>query len=90
MSSRSHYSEIFSLSPCEWHSGAVSIRSTEKPTVSGAQVLHRFCPAQVAGQPFPAEGLERGFIEVVAGPMVRSSYRAEQVLQKNNVGLAVG
>jgi len=35
------------------------------------------------------EGLERGFVEVVAGPMVRSSYRAEQVLQKNNVGLAV-
>ena len=35
------------------------------------------------------EGLEKGFIEVVAGPMVRSSYRAEQVLQKNNVGLAV-
>ncbi len=34
------------------------------------------------------EGLERGFVEVVAGPMVRSSYRAEQVLQKNNVGLA--
>jgi lipoic acid synthetase len=35
------------------------------------------------------EGLERGFLEVVAGPMVRSSYRAEQVLQRNNVGLAV-
>ena len=35
------------------------------------------------------EGLEKGFVEVVAGPMVRSSYRAEQVLQKNNVGLAV-
>ena len=33
------------------------------------------------------EGLEKGFLEVVAGPMVRSSYRAEQVLQKNNVGL---
>jgi len=39
---------------------------------------------------YRVEGLERGFIEVVAGPMVRSSYRAEQVLQKNNVGLAVG
>ncbi len=38
---------------------------------------------------YRAEGLERGFVEVVAGPMVRSSYRAEQVLQKNNVGLAV-
>ena len=35
------------------------------------------------------EGLARGFIEVVAGPLVRSSYRAEQVLQKNNVGIAV-
>ena len=35
------------------------------------------------------EGLDKGFIEVVAGPMVRSSYRAEQVMQKNNVGLAV-
>ena len=39
---------------------------------------------------YRTEGLERGFVEVVAGPMVRSSYRAEQVLQKNNVGLAVG
>ncbi len=33
------------------------------------------------------EGLDKGFLEIVAGPMVRSSYRAEQVLQKNNVGL---
>ena len=33
-------------------------------------------------------GLERGFLEVVSGAMVRSSYRAEQVLQKNNVGLS--
>jgi len=35
------------------------------------------------------EGLEIGFLEVVAGPLVRSSYRAERVLQKNNVGIAV-
>ena len=39
---------------------------------------------------YRAEGLDRGFVEVVAGPMVRSSYRAEQVLHKNNVGLVVG
>lgn len=38
---------------------------------------------------FRREGLDKGFVEVVAGPMVRSSYRAEQVLQKNNVGLAI-
>jgi lipoic acid synthetase len=32
-------------------------------------------------------GLEKGFLEVVSGVFVRSSYRAEQVLEKNNVGL---
>lgn len=32
-------------------------------------------------------GLERGFLEVVAGPLVRSSYRAERVFEHNNVGL---
>jgi lipoic acid synthetase len=35
------------------------------------------------------EGLEIGFLEIVAGPLVRSSYRAERVLQKNNVGIAI-
>jgi len=32
-------------------------------------------------------GLERGFIEVVSGPLVRSSYRAERALERNNAGL---
>jgi lipoic acid synthetase len=32
--------------------------------------------------------LERGFLECVSGPMVRSSYRAEQALQRNNAGLS--
>ena len=32
-------------------------------------------------------GLSKGFLEVVSGPMVRSSYRAERVLEKNNAGL---
>jgi len=32
-------------------------------------------------------GLELGFLEVVAGPLVRSSYRAERVFEQNNVGL---
>ena len=34
------------------------------------------------------EGLDKGFLEVVSGPLVRSSYRAERVLQKNNVGIS--
>ena len=32
-------------------------------------------------------GLKKGVLEVVSGPMVRSSYRAERALEKNNAGL---
>jgi lipoyl synthase len=32
--------------------------------------------------------LARGFVECVSGPMVRSSYRAEQALARNNAGLS--
>ena len=31
--------------------------------------------------------LEKGFLECVSGPLVRSSYRAEQALNRNNAGL---
>ncbi|MDE3738218.1 lipoyl synthase [Pseudomonas resinovorans] len=33
-------------------------------------------------------GLQKGFMEVAAGPLVRSSYRADRVFEKNNLGLA--
>jgi lipoic acid synthetase len=36
---------------------------------------------------FREAGLQRGFMEVVAGPLVRSSYRADRVFDKNNAGL---
>lgn len=32
-------------------------------------------------------GLEKGFFEVAAGPLVRSSYRADRVFKKDNLGL---
>ena len=32
-------------------------------------------------------GLARGFLEVVSGPLVRSSYRADRVFDQNNAGL---
>ena len=35
-------------------------------------------------------GLDKGFKEVVSGVFVRSSYRAERVLEFNNVGLKEG
>lgn len=36
---------------------------------------------------FRQQGLEMGFMEVAAGPLVRSSYRADRILEQNNLGL---
>ena len=32
-------------------------------------------------------GLDRGFLEVASGPMVRSSYRADKIFARNNLGM---
>jgi len=58
-----------------------------RPTPNHLPVERYVTPEEF--QAYRSEGLEKGFLEVVAGPMVRSSYRAEQVLQKNNVGIAI-
>jgi len=34
-------------------------------------------------------GLDKGFFEVASGPLVRSSYRADRVFKKDNLGLAL-
>ena len=56
-----------------------------RPTINHLQVKKYLTPDEFAG--YRKKGLEMGFVEVVAGPMVRSSYRADLVLKKNNVGL---
>ncbi len=56
-----------------------------RPTPNHLAVERYVTPGEF--ETYRAEGLDKGFVEVVAGPMVRSSYRAEQVLKKNNVGL---
>ena len=58
-----------------------------RPTSNHLPVERYVTPGEF--EAYREQGLEKGFLEVVAGPMVRSSYRAEQVLQKNNVGIAV-
>ena len=58
-----------------------------RPTPNHLPVERFVSPDEFAA--YRARGLDKGFLEVVAGPMVRSSYRAEQILKKNNVGLAV-
>ncbi|MBA1148689.1 lipoyl synthase [Ectothiorhodospiraceae bacterium WFHF3C12] len=56
-----------------------------RPTVNHLPVDRFVHPDQF--EQYRQWGLEMGFLEVVSGPLVRSSYRAERVLEKNNVGL---
>jgi len=57
-----------------------------RPTKNHLAVQRYVTPEQFAE--YRQIGLEMGFLEVVSGAFVRSSYRAEQVLAKNNCGLA--
>jgi lipoyl synthase len=56
-----------------------------RPTANHLAVDRYVSPEEFAR--YREWGLELGFMEVVAGPLVRSSYRADRVLEKNNVGL---
>ncbi|MDR9406891.1 MAG: lipoyl synthase [Spiribacter sp.] len=56
-----------------------------RPTNNHLPVERYVTPAQF--ERFREIGLGKGFLEVVSGPLVRSSYRADRVLEKNNVGL---
>jgi lipoic acid synthetase len=56
-----------------------------RPTVNHLPVERYVTPQEF--ERYRQWGLERGFMEVVAGPLVRSSYRADRVFEKNNVGL---
>ena len=56
-----------------------------RPTVNHLPVARWVHPEEF--ERYREWGLERGFIEVAAGPLVRSSYRADRILQGNNLGL---
>jgi len=56
-----------------------------RPTVNHLPVERYVSPEEF--ERYRCQGLEIGFLEVVAGPLVRSSYRAEHVFERNNVGL---
>jgi lipoic acid synthetase len=59
-----------------------------RPTVNHLAVERFVTPDEF--EAYRGAALERGFHECVAGPLVRSSYRAEQALARNNAGLGVG
>ncbi len=56
-----------------------------RPTLHHLPVQRYVTPEAFRG--YRTLALSKGFIEVVAGPLVRSSYRAERVLDLNNAGL---
>ena len=56
-----------------------------RPTLNHLPVERYVTPEEF--QRYREWGLQKGFLECVSGAMVRSSYRAEQVLELNNVGL---
>jgi lipoic acid synthetase len=56
-----------------------------RPTSNHLSVERFVTPSEFAH--YRDRALELGFLECVSGPLVRSSYRAEQTLARNNAGL---
>jgi lipoyl synthase len=59
-----------------------------RPTANHLDVERFVSPAEFAE--YRSRALDLGFLECVSGPLVRSSYRAEQALARNNAGLDQG
>jgi len=59
-----------------------------RPTINHLAVQRFVSPDEF--ERYRGEAIGRGFLECVAGPLVRSSYRAEQALARNNAGLGSG
>lgn len=56
-----------------------------RPTVNHLPIQRWVAPEEF--ELYRDWGLERGFREVAAGPLVRSSYRADRILEGDNLGL---
>lgn len=56
-----------------------------RPTLNHLPIERYVTPEQF--KKFREIGLEKGFLEVASGPMVRSSYRADRIFKKDNLGL---
>ena len=59
-----------------------------RPTVNHLPIERWVSPEEFAT--YREQALKLGFLECVSGPLVRSSYRAERALERNNAGLGVG
>jgi lipoic acid synthetase len=64
----------------------VTLGQYMRPTKNHLPVDRWVTPEQF--EQFREYGLSLGFMEVASGPLVRSSYRADKVFAKNNLGLS--
>jgi lipoic acid synthetase len=58
-----------------------------RPTTNHLDIQRWVTPEEFAQ--YREAALAKGFLECVSGPLVRSSYRAERALERNNAGLGV-
>lgn len=56
-----------------------------RPTLNHLPVIRYVTPEEF--KEYRDIGLQMGFLEVASGPMVRSSYRADRIFKKDNLGL---
>lgn len=73
---------------CDLREKAVDILTLGQylqPTKNHLPVVRYVSPEKFAY--FREEGLKMGFYEVASGPLVRSSYRADRIFKKDNLGL---
>ena len=59
-----------------------------RPTMNHLPIERWVTPEEF--ERYRERALELGFLECVSGPLVRSSYRAERALERNNAGLSSG
>ncbi len=57
-----------------------------RPTVNHLPIERWVTPEEF--EQYRKRALQKGFLECVSGPLVRSSYRAERALERNNAGLS--
>ncbi len=67
------------------HVDVVTLGQYLRPSIHHLPLARYVTPEQF--RDYRTLALSKGFVEVVAGPLVRSSYRAERVLDLNNAGL---
>jgi lipoic acid synthetase len=67
------------------HVDVLTLGQYLQPTSNHYPVARFITPEEF--KQYRQRGLEKGFLEVASGPMVRSSYRADRIFAKDNLGM---